>query len=80
VPRDPRDVVTALHDLLAAAAVPGPYVMAGHSLGGSLSVLYARTYPDGTVRRSHLAEPAGGVGLPTRDVEPNVHASRTPVA
>jgi pimeloyl-ACP methyl ester carboxylesterase len=46
MPRDPAAVVTELHDLLAAADVPGPYVMVGHSLGGTLSVLYARTYPD----------------------------------
>jgi pimeloyl-ACP methyl ester carboxylesterase len=46
MPRDPADVVTELHDLLAAADVPGPYVMVGHSLGGTLSVLYARRYPD----------------------------------
>src|SRR5262245_50471100 len=46
MPRDPADVVTELHDLLAAADVPGPYVMVGHSLGGTLSVLYARSYPD----------------------------------
>ena len=45
-PRDPAEVVTELHDVLAAADVPGPYVMVGHSLGGALNVLYARTYPD----------------------------------
>jgi pimeloyl-ACP methyl ester carboxylesterase len=26
--------------------VPGPYVLVGHSLGGALDVLYARTYPN----------------------------------
>ncbi len=46
MPRDPAEVVTELHDLLAAAEVPGPYVLVGHSLGGTLGVLYARTYPD----------------------------------
>ena len=46
MPRDPAEVVTELHDLLAAAGVPGPYVLVGHSLGGVLGVLYARTYPD----------------------------------
>ena len=46
MPRDPAEVVTELHDLLAAADVPGPYVLVGHSLGGALNVLYARTYPD----------------------------------
>lgn len=46
MPRDPAEVVEELHDLLAAAGVPEPYVMVGHSLGGTLTVLYARTYPD----------------------------------
>ena len=46
MPRDPADVVTELHDLLAAADVPGPYVLVGHSLGGAFDVLYALTYPD----------------------------------
>ncbi len=46
MPRDPAEVVTELHNLLAAADVPGPYVLVGHSLGGALNVLYAHTYPD----------------------------------
>jgi pimeloyl-ACP methyl ester carboxylesterase len=44
-PRDPVEVVTELHDLLATADVPGPYVLVGHSLGGTFDVLYARTFP-----------------------------------
>jgi pimeloyl-ACP methyl ester carboxylesterase len=32
--------------LLAAAGIPGPYVLVGHSLGGLVDLLYARTYPD----------------------------------
>ena len=46
MPRDPADVVTELRDLLAAADVPGPYLLVGHSLGGAFDLLYARTYPD----------------------------------
>ena len=38
--------MTELHDVLAAADVPGPYVLVGHSFGGVFDVLYARTYPD----------------------------------
>ena len=45
MPRDPAEVITDLHDLLAAADVPSPCVLVGHSLGGALNVLYARTYP-----------------------------------
>ena len=48
-PRAPEDVVADLHALLAAAEVPGPYVLAGHSLGGAYVRLYAATYPDGIV-------------------------------
>jgi pimeloyl-ACP methyl ester carboxylesterase len=46
MPRTAQDVVTDLHDLLQAAGVPGPYVLAGHSFGGLFSRLYASTYPD----------------------------------
>ena len=45
MPRTAADVVTELHALLAAAGVPGPYVVVGHSLGGLFSQLYAQTYP-----------------------------------
>ncbi|GIF98553.1 alpha/beta fold hydrolase [Catellatospora citrea] len=46
MPRDPAELVAELHSLLAVAEVPGPYVLVGHSLGGALSQLYARTHPD----------------------------------
>jgi pimeloyl-ACP methyl ester carboxylesterase len=46
MPRTGADVVTELHDLLTTAGVSGPYVLAGHSLGGLFQLLYARTYPD----------------------------------
>ena len=44
-PRTAADVVRDLHRLLAAARVPGPYVLAGHSNGGLFARLYATTYP-----------------------------------
>jgi pimeloyl-ACP methyl ester carboxylesterase len=44
-PRTARDFVADLHALLAAARVPGPYVLAGHSNSGLFSVLYASTHP-----------------------------------
>ena len=46
MPRTAADLVTDLHALLRSAAVPGPYVLVGHSLGGILVRLYASTYPD----------------------------------
>lgn len=45
MPRTARDVVQDLHALLAAAHLPGPYVLVGHSLGGLFIRLYAQTYP-----------------------------------
>ena len=45
-PRTARDDVADLNALLAAARVPGPYVLAGHSNGGLYTQLYASTHPD----------------------------------
>jgi pimeloyl-ACP methyl ester carboxylesterase len=45
-PRTAPDVVAELHALLQAAGVPGPYVLAAHSLGGLVARLYASTFPD----------------------------------
>ena len=45
-PRTAAEAVADLHALLAAADVPGPYVLVGHSLGGLFVRLYAATYPD----------------------------------
>jgi pimeloyl-ACP methyl ester carboxylesterase len=46
MPRTAQDVVGDLHALLAAAHVPGPYALVGHSLGGLFARLYAQTYPN----------------------------------
>ena len=48
-PRTTAEAVAELHALLRAAGVPGPYVLAGHSLGGFFARLYAATYPDEVV-------------------------------
>ena len=48
-PRTAVEVVAELHALLQAAGVPGPYVLAAHSLGGFFARLYAATYPDEVV-------------------------------
>jgi pimeloyl-ACP methyl ester carboxylesterase len=45
-PRTAKDVVDDLHALLAASAVPGPYLLVGQEAGGLFVQLYARTYPD----------------------------------
>jgi pimeloyl-ACP methyl ester carboxylesterase len=46
IPHAAKDVVDDLQALLAAAKVPGPYVLVGHDTGGLFVQLYARTYPD----------------------------------
>jgi pimeloyl-ACP methyl ester carboxylesterase len=48
-PRTAPQVVEELHALLKAAEVPGPYVLAAHSLGGLFARLYASTYRDEVV-------------------------------
>jgi pimeloyl-ACP methyl ester carboxylesterase len=40
------DAARDLHVLLERAHVPGPYVLAGHSLGGMFALSYAHRYPD----------------------------------
>jgi pimeloyl-ACP methyl ester carboxylesterase len=45
-PRTGADVVTDLHAILETAAIPGPYVLVGHSIGGLFVRLYASQYPD----------------------------------
>ena len=47
--RDPQDGVDAaedLHTLLAVAGETGPYVLVGHSTGGTYALTYAARYPD----------------------------------
>jgi len=44
-PQTAADIVSDLHQLLAAAHVRGPFVLAGHSNGGLFARLYATTYP-----------------------------------
>jgi pimeloyl-ACP methyl ester carboxylesterase len=48
-PRTTQDRVNDLHALLGAAAIPGPYVLVGHSAGGLVVRLYASEYPDQVV-------------------------------
>jgi pimeloyl-ACP methyl ester carboxylesterase len=44
-PEDKADAARDLHELLERNNVPGPYVVAGHSLGGIHALNYARRYP-----------------------------------
>ncbi|MBA3603174.1 MAG: alpha/beta hydrolase [Parachlamydiaceae bacterium] len=44
--RTSENIVDELHTLLKNAKVPGPYILVGHSFGGSNVLLYANRYPD----------------------------------
>jgi pimeloyl-ACP methyl ester carboxylesterase len=44
-PQDGQAVAADLHTLLARAGEHGPYVLAGHSSGGTLAMTYAARYP-----------------------------------
>jgi pimeloyl-ACP methyl ester carboxylesterase len=45
-PKDGVQVAADLHALLSRAGEPGPYVLAGHSVGGPYAMVYAAEYPD----------------------------------
>ena len=45
VAQDARQLSEDAHALLAEADVPGPYVLAGHSVGGTYALAYAMTFP-----------------------------------
>jgi len=44
-PQNGVDLATDLHATLAAAGVAGPYVLAGHSVGGTYNMIFAARYP-----------------------------------
>ncbi len=44
--RDGIESAQDLHELLAAAGENGPYVLVGHSTGGTYAMTYAARYPD----------------------------------
>jgi pimeloyl-ACP methyl ester carboxylesterase len=43
--QDGHQLASDLHELLRVARVPGPYVLAGHSVGGVYALVYADQYP-----------------------------------
>jgi pimeloyl-ACP methyl ester carboxylesterase len=45
LPRNARQFAKELHTLLQQAGIPGPYVLAGHSMGGLTVRVFAHEYP-----------------------------------
>ncbi|MEU7644120.1 alpha/beta fold hydrolase [Streptomyces huasconensis] len=45
LPRTAAEVAAELHELLRAEGIPGPYVLAAHSLGGAYAHRFAQLYP-----------------------------------
>lgn len=45
-PRSISRLTEELHTALENAAIPGPYVVVGHSLGGAIATLFAMEYPE----------------------------------
>jgi pimeloyl-ACP methyl ester carboxylesterase len=43
--QDGHQLAFDLHALLEAAGIPAPYVLAGHSVGGTYALVYAEQYP-----------------------------------
>jgi pimeloyl-ACP methyl ester carboxylesterase len=64
-PRDPEHIAMELHTLLANAGIEGPYVLAGHSIGGKHIRMFTELYPDEVIglvfvdARHESAEPVG---------------------
>lgn len=47
-PRTVTDLATELHEVLSAAGIAAPYLLVGHSLGGTICEQFGRAYPDDT--------------------------------
>src|SRR4051794_40019316 len=45
-PRTGMRITAELEALLRAAGEPGPYILAGHSFGGLLMLMFAQAHPD----------------------------------
>ncbi|MFF7250073.1 alpha/beta fold hydrolase [Embleya sp. NPDC008237] len=45
LPRSAGEVADELHDLLCSADIPAPYILVGHSLGGSYARMFAQRFP-----------------------------------
>jgi pimeloyl-ACP methyl ester carboxylesterase len=79
LPRDATQFAKELHVVLQNAHVPGPYVLAGHSLGGLPVRVFAGTYPsevagvvliDSMTPQQFTQAPAAGKSQPAPQSQP----------
>lgn len=71
VERSVENITSELHEALANADVPGPYILGGHSIAGFYTLAYANRYRD---------EVAAVVGIdPTVPAARTLHADQTSV-
>lgn len=71
VERSVENITSEVHEALAKAGVPRPYVLGGHSIAGFYTLAYANRYPD---------EVAAVVGIdPTVPAARTLHADQTSV-
>jgi pimeloyl-ACP methyl ester carboxylesterase len=81
MPRSTGEVVGDLPALLAAAGVPGPYVMVGASTGGLIVREYASFYPaevSGLVLVDAISEAMQGLMRPGQFARYNLHYLQSP--
>jgi pimeloyl-ACP methyl ester carboxylesterase len=81
MPRSTGEVVVDLHELLAAAGVPGPYMMVGASTGGLIARQYASAYPTevaGLVLVDAISEAMEGLMRPGQFARYNLYYLQSP--
>jgi pimeloyl-ACP methyl ester carboxylesterase len=81
MPRSTGDAATELHALLAAAGVPGPYVLVGASTGGLIAREYASFYPaevSGLVLLDAISEAMEGLMRPGQFARYNLYYLQSP--
>ena len=83
MPRSTGEIVTDLHDLLFAAGVAGPYVIAGGSTGGLIARQYTSRYPGevaGLVLVDAISERVQGLMKPAQFARYNEFYLQNPSA
>jgi pimeloyl-ACP methyl ester carboxylesterase len=81
MPRSTGEAAIELHELLAAAGVPGPYVLVGASTGGLIAREYASLYPtevSGTVLVDAISEAMEGLMRPGQFARYNLYYLQSP--